>query len=1056
MVGNGVTSLPERVFGTGNSLKSLTIGTGVLSINSNAFRYGDYYYKPVKTIWLTNTPPEGYGNAAGTVNYVANNLYTNLNNKIEYPFLSSMFEVDGVKYVPVIPSERTCDAIDCLYDDSAANINIGEKVSYRGVEMTVKGVRQYACYKNKYINNVELSFNGDVEDNAFYGCTNISQVSASNGGNIGASAFQGIISEFTSNINNSGYIGHEAFYESTGLKTLQVGSNVTDINASAFYGCSGLTIAQLMNKGSIGANAFQGCKAMTSATLGEAVTIIGNYAFDGCSSLQGIIIPNAVSDLGQYAFSGCSKMGYAVMGTGVKTISTYAFSGCTSLTGIQIGSKVKTIETYAFKNCSALPEIEIPQAVTDIKDNVFRGCTSLKNVVIADRSTILNLGYNYISSNYGNPLFSSCPLDSVYIGGNISYNAGSSYGYSPFYRNTSLRTVVITDKETEISENEFYGCTNLQDVKIGDGVENFGNWAFSGCSSLKTFSFGMNVEQIGKEAFSDCTALEAIYSRSPEPPVCGSQALDDINKWNCTLTVPAGNMADYQAADQWKEFFFIVEGEAVHKYIAINIEKNDGGKVLVNGTETPEKIKKGSDVELQFVPDEGHSLGQAVVNGEDITEQVVEGRYTVTDVSGDLNIKVTFTVNQYTLTYIVDGEEYKSYEVDYGTAITPEATPDKEGYTFSGWSEIPETMPAHDVTVTGTFSINHYTLTYLIDGETYKTFELDYGTAITPEAAPEREGYTFSGWSEIPETMPAHDVTVTGTFTINSYTLTYMIDGEVYKTYEVDYGTAITPEAAPEREGYTFCGWSEIPETMPAHDVTVTGTFSVNHYTLTYLVDGETYKTFELDFGTAITPEDAPEKEGYSFSGWSEIPETMPAHDVTVTGTFNINSYTLTYMIDGEVYKTYEVVYGAAITPEATPEREGYTFSGWGMIPETMPAYDVIVTGTFSINSYTLTYMIGDEVYKQVVYEYGAAITPEPQPEGDYITFEWVDLPETMPAHDVVVYANFESGIVDIMALVAQGRAHIYTVDGKPLGRLQKGLNIVVMQNGTVRKVYVK
>ncbi len=577
IIPNSVTSIGSSAFASCGRLESVIIGTGVQSIGLYVFEY----HKPAKVIWLTNTPPSGYGNAAGMVNYVANNLYTNLNNKAEYPFLSSLFEVDGVKYVPVVPSERTCDAIDCLYDESAANVNIGETVSYRGVEMTVKGVRKYACYRNQYINNVELSFNGDVEDNAFYGCTNISQVTATNGGNIGAytfqgciglsqlsisnngnigaSAFQGITSEFTANINNSGYLGKEAFYGSTGLKTLQVGSNVTDINASAFYGCSGLTIAQLMNKGSIGASAFQGCTAMTSATLGEAVTGIGDKTFYGCSSLLSIIIPNAVTNLGQYAFSDCSMMGYAVMGTGVKTISTYAFSGCTSLTAMQIGSNVETIATYAFNNCKSLPEIEIPQAVTDIKDNVFQGCTSLKNVVMADRTTILNLGYNKTSSNNGNPLFSSCPLDSVYIGGNISYNTGSSYGYSPFYRNTSLRTVVITDKETEISENEFYGCTNLQDVKIGDGVESFGNWAFSGCSSLKHLSFGTNVAKIGKEAFSDCTSVTQIVSRAQQPPVCGTQALDDINKWDCTLLVPAESINAYRAADQWKEFFFMEE-----------------------------------------------------------------------------------------------------------------------------------------------------------------------------------------------------------------------------------------------------------------------------------------------------------------------------------------------------------------------------------------------------------------------------------------------------------------------------------------------------------------
>ena len=68
------------------------------------------------------------------------------------------------------------------------------------------------------------------------------------------------------------------------------------------------------------------------------------------------------------------------------------------------------------------------------------------------------------------------------------------------------------------------------------------------------------METIGKEAFSDCTAVTRLMSRAQTPPVCGTQALDDINKWNCTLTVPVGYLSAYQAADQWKEFFFIEEG----------------------------------------------------------------------------------------------------------------------------------------------------------------------------------------------------------------------------------------------------------------------------------------------------------------------------------------------------------------------------------------------------------------------------------------------------------------------------------------------------------------
>ena len=262
---------------------------------------------------------------------------------------------------------------------------------------------------------------------------------------------------------------------------------------------------------------------------------------------------------------------------------------------------------------------------------------------------------------------------------------------------------------------------------------------------------------------------------------------------------------------------------------------------------------------------------------------------------------ITFKVDvSYTLTYKVDGEVYKTVSVAYGTSITPEAAPTKEGHTFSGWSEIPKTMPK-----------NSYTLTYLLDGEVYSSESVVYGTAITPEPDLRKEGYTFSGWSEIPKTMPAHDVVVTGSFSINSYTLTYMLDGEVYKTESIVYGSPIEPEPALKKTGYTFSGWSEIPATMPAHDVTVTGSFSINSYTLTYKVDGEVYKTMTVVYGTAITPEKEPTKEGYTFSGWSEIPATMPANDVVVTGSFSINSYTLTYMLDGEVYKTESIVYGS-------------------------------------------------------------------------------------------------------------------------------------------------
>ena len=175
-----------------------------------------------------------------------------------------------------------------------------------------------------------------------------------------------------------------------------------------------------------------------------------------------------------------------------------------------------------------------------------------------------------------------------------------------------------------------------------------------------------------------------------------------------------------------------------------------------------------------------------------------------------------------------------------------------------------------------------------------------------------------------------------------------------------------------------------------------------------------------------------------------------------VKGTLTIEAgvFTLTYVVDGETYKTIEVEYGTSITAEAEPTKEGYTFSGWSEIPETMPAEDVTVTGSFTVNTYKLTYMIDGKVYKEVEYEYGTAITPEPQPEGDYQSFEWTDMPETMPAHDVVVQASYTSGIVDI--LKKEQDVRIYAPNGKPLKHLQKGVNIIRMSDGTVRNLLVK
>ena len=304
------------------------------------------------------------------------------------------------------------------------------------------------------------------------------------------------------------------------------------------------------------------------------------------------------------------------------------------------------------------------------------------------------------------------------------------------------------------------------------------------------------------------------------------------------------------------------------------------------------------------------------------------------------------------------------------------------------------------------------------------------------------------------ETLELGTVEIKKVYTsIATIKVVYMLDGVVYKTYYHHAGIKLKSEPAPTKEGYLFTGWNNEPTLMPDHDVTVTGSFAVNKYKLTYQVDGVEYKYSEVAYGSTITPEAEPTKEGYTFSGWSEIPETMPAHDVTVTGTFIVNKYKLTYKVDGEEYKSSEVAYGSTITPETEPTKEGYTFSGWSDIPATMPAKDVTITGTFTINQYTITYIIDNEVYQTESVDYGSKITPPSPPERDGCFFAWEDYPETMPAHDIEIYGTYITSINAVSINAEEGK--VYDLNGRKVKTPGKGVYIIKTNSKTF-KVSIK
>ena len=322
--------------------------------------------------------------------------------------------------------------------------------------------------------------------------------------------------------------------------------------------------------------------------------------------------------------------------------------------------------------------------------------------------------------------------------------------------------------------------------------------------------------------------------------------------------------------------------------------------------------------------------------------------------TGNKEYWAKWEINQYTITFDTNGgSEIAPITQDYGTEITVPADPTRKGYTFKGWDkEIPETMPADNITVKAQWGINQYTITFDTNGGSkIAPITQDYGTAITAPADPTRKGYTFKGWDkEIPETMPADNITVKAQWEINQYTITFDTNGgsEIAPITQ-DYGTEITAPDNPTRKGYTFKGWDkEIPKTMPAENITVKAQWKINQYTITFDTNGGSeIVPITQDYGTEITAPNNPTRKGYTFMGWDkEIPETMPAENITVKAQWEINQYTITFDTNGgSGIAPITQDYGTEITAPDNPTRKGYTFKGWDKeIPESMPAENLTIT----------------------------------------------------------------------------------------------------------------
>ena len=581
-----------------------------------------------------------------------------------------------------------------------------------------------------------------------------------------------------------------------------------------------------------------------------SVTSIGKSAFHGCSELISITLPESLTSIGDWAFSGCENLTSINIPEGVTSIGYRAFDFCRSLTAITLPEGLTSIGDCAFDCCSSLKSINIPEGVTSIGEDAFNCCDSLTAVHISSLEAWCNI--DFANSN-ANPLYTN----NLYLNGSLVTeltipNSVTAIKNSTFFGCSSFTAITIPEGVTSIGDEAFSFCSNLTDITLPASVTSIGYSAFDGCSSLTAINIPEGVTSIGERAFFDCSSLTTVvlpksvkriysmafawcpkltdvYCYAETVPDTEASAFDGSNidfYGRNTLHVPARAINSYRSADPWWRF----GGFETLEVLVENITLNASTATLIEG----EDLTLTATVAPDDATDKSVSWSSSnpyvayVDRGGKVTA-IIPGTATITATANDgsgvsASCEVTVTPASYVIRFIVDGEVILTDTLTRGSTINLPDVPEKEGYTFSGWGEVPETMPDKYVTVIGTFIINKYLVTFKVGDEVIAADSLEYGAAIVAPEVPEKEGYTFSGWGEVAETVPANDVTYSAYYIANVYKVHYFVGSKLVNMVEITYGEPI-PEYIyePTTEGDEFLGWiGDTYETMPAHDVIYT------------------------------------------------------------------------------------------------------------------------------------------------------------------------------------------------------------------------------------------
>jgi hypothetical protein len=546
---------------------------------------------------------------------------------------------------------------------------------------------------------------------------------------------------------------------------------------------------------------IEGTVVIPVKAKGFTVVEIGKSAFSGRKNLKKVVMPSSITKIGHDAFINCTNLESADIPSSVRELEYQAFHGCRSLTSIVIPDGIKVLPYNVFTGTgirSVVPpgrtdnsmSAVIPESVTRIVGSAFACCGNLESVTLP--ASVQEVGGNMACASFGNPFVGCNSLRSLNVeSGSATYHAEGNCIIETATGCISIgcNYSVIPSYAKHIGQGAFCNL-NFKKFAVPEGILSLEKDAFNNSFYLEEVTLPSTISYIDDYAFYACQQLKKLRVRKTDPISIGNIfGLTGLE----TLYVPADTKDLYATADGWKDFNSIIEMETkpilanrtIDYSNALSDTSDLDGTILDNVYYNISNKNKGAFYEGNgsltiFASSDFMNESEDIEDlfDEEFREQFTGIVFKVPAGSGSVQVKATSSGNMLAAVKIGGGKSTPIQQED-GTITIPYNVEDgtnvyiygvSNGTTHSNNALRVSSNAKMNIYQIGVdiASINQYQLTYQVDGEIYKTFLMNYGSEITPLEEPKKNGYDFSGWNNVPKTMPAHNVTIEGSFTTTS------------------------------------------------------------------------------------------------------------------------------------------------------------------------------------------------------------------------------------------------------------------------------------------------